>query len=93
MTTITYSAARKEFASIIKRVLDHRDPVTITKKEGKVVMMPLEDWEAWQETVTCCLILTWPKSWRKALRNLKIIATSYASLRKNLLKANNDYRI
>ncbi len=50
MTTITYSAARKELASTIKHVLNNREPVTITKKEGKVVMMSLEDWNAWQET-------------------------------------------
>lgn len=50
MTTITYSAARKEFAKTIKDVLDNREPVTITKKEGKVIMMPLDDWNAWQET-------------------------------------------
>ncbi len=52
MTTITYSAARKELATTIKHVLDCREPITITKKEGNVVMMPLEDWQAWQETFT-----------------------------------------
>lgn len=50
MTTITYSAARKELAKTIKSVLDNREPVTISKKEGKVIMMALEDWNAWQET-------------------------------------------
>lgn len=52
MTTITYSAARKELAATIKNVLDSREPVTISKKEGKVIMMSLDDWNAWQETFT-----------------------------------------
>ena len=52
MTTITYSAARKELAQTIKNVLDNREPITISKKEGKVIMMPLEDWNAGQETFT-----------------------------------------
>lgn len=50
MTTITYSAARKELAKTIKNVLDNREPITISKKEGKVIMMSLDDWNAWQET-------------------------------------------
>lgn len=52
MTTITYSAARKELAATIKNVLNSREPVTISKKEGKVIMMSLDDWNAWQETFT-----------------------------------------
>lgn len=52
MTTITYSAARKELAATIKNVLENREPVTISKKEGKVIMMSLDDWNAWQETFT-----------------------------------------
>lgn len=52
MTTITYSAARKELAKTIKNVLDNREPITISKKEGKVIMMSLDDWNAWQETFT-----------------------------------------
>ena len=50
MTTITYSAARKELAATIKNVLENREPVTSSKKEGKVIMMSLDDWNAWQET-------------------------------------------
>ena len=52
MITITYSAARKELAKTIKNVLDNREPITISKKEEKVIMLPLEDWNAWQETFT-----------------------------------------
>ncbi len=52
MMTITYSAARRELAATIKNVLDSREPVIISKKEGKVIMMSLDDWNAWQETFT-----------------------------------------
>lgn len=50
MITITYSVACKKLASTIKHVLDSREPIIISKKEGKVVMISLDDWNAWQET-------------------------------------------
>ncbi len=39
-------------AKTIKSVLDKREPITISNKEGNVIMMSLDDWNAWQETFT-----------------------------------------
>lgn len=93
MITITYSAARKELAKTIKNVLDNREPITISKKEEKVIMMPLEDWNAWQETFTILSNPHMAQNWNKALKNSTTTAISFGSLRKTSNLRNNDYWI
>lgn len=47
---ITASEARKTLFPLIERVNDDRDAVEITSKRGNVVLMSVDDYEAWQET-------------------------------------------
>jgi antitoxin YefM len=48
---ITYTDARNNLAKTMDKVNDDHAPVIITRQNGRpVVMMSLEDFEAWQET-------------------------------------------
>ncbi|MCA9838716.1 MAG: type II toxin-antitoxin system prevent-host-death family antitoxin [Trueperaceae bacterium] len=52
MRTLNYTTARKNLANAIDNVVDDHTPLIITKGSDKaVVMMSLEDWNAWQETM------------------------------------------
>jgi antitoxin YefM len=52
MRTLNYTAARKNLANAIDSVVDDHTPLVITKGSDKaVVMMSLDDWNAWQETM------------------------------------------
>lgn len=52
MKTLNYTAARQDLATTIDAVIDDHTPVIITKGRDKaVVMMSLDDWNAWQETI------------------------------------------
>lgn len=51
MKSITYSFARQNLADAIKKVCDDHDPIVITnKRDRSVVMISLDDFEALQET-------------------------------------------
>ncbi|MBI4958334.1 MAG: type II toxin-antitoxin system prevent-host-death family antitoxin [Desulfovibrio sp.] len=51
MDAITYSHARENLAATMRKVCDDHEPVIITRqKERAVVMMSLEDWNAYEET-------------------------------------------
>ncbi|MFZ5426536.1 MAG: type II toxin-antitoxin system Phd/YefM family antitoxin [Thermodesulfobacteriota bacterium] len=51
MDAITYSYAREHLAETMRRVCDDHSPIIITRqKERAVVMMSLEDWNAYEET-------------------------------------------
>ncbi len=47
---ITSSHARQHLSSTIRKCVDDSQPVVITSRHRKVVMVPLEDWESIQET-------------------------------------------
>lgn len=49
--SLSYSKARQNLASAIKTCVDDSTPVLITSRQRKVVMMSLDEWESWQETV------------------------------------------
>ena len=52
MKTLNYTAARQDLATTIDTVIDDHTPVIITKGRDKaVVMISLDDWNAWQETM------------------------------------------
>ncbi len=51
MMTLTYSAAKAELAKAISAVRRDRTPLVIRHKAGDVVMMCIEDYQAWAETV------------------------------------------
>jgi antitoxin YefM len=51
MSTITYSAARENFAETMDRVCDNHQPVVVTRqKQRSVVILSLEDYESLNET-------------------------------------------
>ncbi len=52
MRTLNYTTARKNLATAIDDVVDDHTPLVITKGSDKaVVMMSLDDWNSWQETM------------------------------------------
>lgn len=52
MNAITYSDVRKNFFTVMEKVCDDHNPVIITGKNSKaVVMMSLEDYNAIEETM------------------------------------------
>jgi len=52
MTAISYTAARENLASTMDKVCNDHDPVIITRnRDQAVVMMSLEDYSSWEETV------------------------------------------
>jgi antitoxin YefM len=51
MDAISYTAARANLAKTMDRVTENHEAVIITRQTGQaVVMMSLEDFNAWQET-------------------------------------------
>ena len=68
MDTMTYSAARADLSKTIDRVCNDRNPVIIRKKKGAVVMMSLEDYESWAETI---YLLRSPKNAERLIDSIK----------------------
>jgi antitoxin YefM len=69
MNAITYTEARANLANTITRVCDDHDPVIITKKSDKsVVMISLEDYESMEETA---YLLRSPKNARRLLESIR----------------------
>lgn len=51
MEAMTYSSARKNFATAMEQVCDNHNAIIITRKSaGSVVMMSLDDYNAIEET-------------------------------------------
>ena len=67
MNELSYTATRKNLAKTIERVVRDRTPVIIRKKKDSVVMMCLEDYEAWAETV---YLLKSPKNAERLLSSI-----------------------
>jgi antitoxin YefM len=68
MKSISYTAARSNFAKTIEKVCDDHAPIVITRKgEGAVVMMSMEDYEALEETA---YLLRSPKNARRLLESI-----------------------
>ena len=69
MNAMTYSHARENLARTISSVCENHDPVIITKKGTKaVVMISLEDFESIQETN---YLLRSPKNARRLLESIE----------------------
>lgn len=52
MKAITYSDARRKLTTVMDRVCEDHNPTIITRgKKSPVVMLSLEDYEAWEETI------------------------------------------
>ena len=51
MNAITYTSARENLAKTMQKVCDDHDPVIITRRNNKaVIMLSLEDYDALNET-------------------------------------------
>ncbi len=52
MENISYTAIRKDLAKTMDRVCEDHTPLVITRQNAKpVVMLSLEDYESWEETM------------------------------------------
>ena len=72
MDTITYTSARGNLAKTKAKVCDDHSPVIITRKTAQpVVMMSLEDYEAFEETA---YLLRGPKNARRLLESIAELA-------------------
>jgi antitoxin YefM len=67
MTTLTYSAAKAGLAKAINTVRRDRTPIAIHQKSGDVVMMCLEDYQAWAETI---YLLRSPRNARRLISSI-----------------------
>lgn len=68
MDTISYSAARTQLASTMKKVCEDHEPVIITRQQAdSVVMISLSDFKALEETA---YLLRVPKNARRLLESL-----------------------
>jgi antitoxin YefM len=51
MTTISYTEAREQLATVWDRSVSTREPIVISRRGTEsVVLLPLEEWEGMQET-------------------------------------------
>ena len=72
MDSITYTSARAHFAKTMNRVCDDHEPVIITRKgERSVVLLSLEDFKALEETA---YLLRSPANAKRLLAAIKQLA-------------------
>lgn len=50
MQAVSFSELRKDMKHIIDMIKDRHEPTIITRKQGNMVMMSLEDYNAFDET-------------------------------------------
>ncbi len=73
MEAISYTTARANLASTMKKVCNDHVPIIITRKnEDPVIMMSLEDYEAMEETT---YLLRSPANARKLLDSIVELET------------------
>ncbi len=69
MKSKTYTEARERLSDIIEKVCEDHDPIIITKRRDKaVVMMSLEDYESLKET---SYLLRSPRNAPRLLESIK----------------------
>ncbi len=69
MKSITYSYARQHLAETMKNVCDHHDPIMITSKRNKaVIMLSLEDFASLEETA---YLLRSPKNAKRLIESIE----------------------
>ena len=69
MKTKTYTEAREKLSDIIEKICEDHDPMIITKRRDKaVVMISLEDYESLAETSN---LLRSPRNARRLLEAIK----------------------
>ena len=69
MRSKTYTEAREKLSDIIEKVCEDHDPLIITKRRDKaVVMISLEDYESMEETA---YLLKSPRNVQRLLESIK----------------------
>ena len=69
MRAITYTSARKNLASTMKKVCDDHDPIIVTRKNNEaVILMSLEDYEALTETA---YLMQSPKNAKRLINSIE----------------------
>jgi len=69
MEVVGYSAARQRLAKLMDSVVEDRDPVVVTRRGAKsVVMLSLEEYEAMAETLH---LLRSPKNARRLQKGIR----------------------
>lgn len=80
MRIISYSQARQELASVMDEVTSSRDGVIVTRQNAdSVVMLPLEEYEAMQETLH---LLRSPANADRLLRSIRSADAGKAKVRR-----------
>lgn len=68
MKAISYTSVRSNLAKTMERICDDHEPVVITRKnERAVVMLSLEDYEALEETA---YLLRSPKNMKRLIESI-----------------------
>ncbi|MGE0332590.1 MAG: type II toxin-antitoxin system Phd/YefM family antitoxin [Ramlibacter sp.] len=68
MQAVTYTHARNHLTATMDKTIQDHEPVIITRQNGgAVVMMSLEDFQAWEETA---YLLNSPANARKLMKSL-----------------------
>ena len=69
MRAISYTAARNNLASTMKKVCEDHDPVIVTRKNSEsVIIMSLDDYESLKETA---YLLQSPKNVKRLLESIE----------------------
>jgi len=69
MRAITYTSARNNLASTMKKVCDDHAPIIVTRKNNEaVILMSLEDYEALTETA---YLMQSPKNAKKLIDSVE----------------------
>ncbi|WP_027891936.1 type II toxin-antitoxin system Phd/YefM family antitoxin [Calidithermus chliarophilus] len=82
MKAITYTHARQNLAKTMDEVIDNHDPIIITRNNDRaVVMMSLEDFNAWQETA---YLMSNPANARRLMRSIESLEQGKGKVRELL---------
>lgn len=72
MTAISFSRFRKNLSKVIEAVVDNEEPVTVTRADGKdVVIVPLAEFDSWRETLHLLRSRKNAKRLRESLRQIE----------------------
>ncbi len=83
MNAITYTEAREKLSDVISRVCEDHNPLIITKRRDKaVVMMSLEDYESLVET---SYLLKSPCNARRLLESIQQLVSGKGKKKKLVL--------
>jgi antitoxin YefM len=82
MKAITYTHARQNLAKTMDEVIDNHDPIIITRNNDRaVVMMSLEDFNAWQETA---YLMSNPANARRLMKSIESLEQGKGRVRELL---------